>query len=507
MNLFSLLELKSSKLSLSSYVLKVISKFNLYGKALKSKNAFEIELLNQFLKYLDSSFSESHTDNLSVLIEIANYNFFPSISEDSLINNSQVTLLTLHNSKGKEYDIVFMPYLNDKKFPTNYKKPLLETSLDVSKEEFLEEEKRLFFVGLSRAKQDLYLSYVHQFSQNKLPSKPSSFLQDLNINETHYTREFHNQLLRQKDNLHLLEEEVSQAILSNQFLKAKSLIEDYTSSLQTQKNLISFMGTKQNNQKNSIKNSPLGKLVDPTKMVYSVSQLKTYEQCPKKYLYQYIFKIPVPSKHYFDFGTSMHSVLEEIQPLAKQLSKKELTLRGLSELSKQWISKSYINAKQEKEYYEKGIEIIKKFVEKEQALFNNSKTVSLEKKFEFTIEGKKLLGFIDRIEKVEGDLFILDYKTSNSKELKSKLKENLQLYVYALALKKENIEPKKMGLWYLIHDEIDSIEFDNDTLEKIKKTILSLISQIEEEKFEASPSYFNCTYCDFNTICNDKVTK
>ena len=500
-----LLELKSSKLSLSSFILKIISSFNLYSKALKQKNSFEVENLNNFLKYCETSFKDSSIDDLGILLEIINNNLFSSpIQEEEKV--SQITLLTLHNSKGKEFDYVHMPYLNDKKMPSSFQKPLFETELDQTKESFLEEEKRLFFVGISRAKQYLFLSYINQYSQNKLPSKPSSFLSYFSLSEEKYSREFFNSLIEGQDQIALLEQKVSSAILQNQFQKAKELLQEYTSSLQTQKSLTSFMSS-QNKENLIITKKPKTKLVDSKKMVYSVSQLKTYEQCPKKYLYQYIYKIPTGSKHYFDFGTSMHSVLEEIQPLAKKLNEKELTLRGLSELSKQWISKSYIDAKQEKEYYEKGIDIIKSFVKKEQTLFKNSTTISLEKKFEFTVEGKRILGFIDRIEKEDNDVFILDYKTSNSKELKSKLKENIQLYVYAMAMKYDNINPKKMGLWYLIHDEIDSIEFDETILEKIKKTILNLIDNIESEKFDPNPSYFNCTYCDFNTICPNKVSK
>jgi DNA helicase-2/ATP-dependent DNA helicase PcrA len=83
-----------------------------------------------------------------------------------------VTLMTLHNAKGLEYPIVFLTGLEDGLFP------LAQSFDDPPK---LEEERRLFYVGITRAKEKLYLSHTEMRRRNGelLPSIKSRFLREI----------------------------------------------------------------------------------------------------------------------------------------------------------------------------------------------------------------------------------------------------------------------------------------------------------------------------------------
>ena len=87
-------------------------------------------------------------------------------------NADAVTMMTLHNAKGLEFPVVFLTGLEDGLFPLAkaYDDPAL-----------LEEERRLFYVGITRAQQKLYITYAEQRRRNGeyMPSRPSSFLVDL----------------------------------------------------------------------------------------------------------------------------------------------------------------------------------------------------------------------------------------------------------------------------------------------------------------------------------------
>jgi DNA helicase-2/ATP-dependent DNA helicase PcrA len=83
-----------------------------------------------------------------------------------------VTLMTLHNAKGLEYPVVFLTGLEDGLFP-------LSQSFDDPPK--LEEERRLFYVGITRAEEKLYLSHTEMRRRNGelLPSIKSRFLAEI----------------------------------------------------------------------------------------------------------------------------------------------------------------------------------------------------------------------------------------------------------------------------------------------------------------------------------------
>ncbi|HEY2377435.1 MAG TPA: UvrD-helicase domain-containing protein [Gemmatimonadaceae bacterium] len=92
---------------------------------------------------------------------------------DSLDGDADaVTLMTLHNAKGLEFPVVFISGLEDGLFP-------LARAYDEPAQ--LEEERRLFYVGITRAERKLYLTYAEERRRNGelLASKPSSFVESI----------------------------------------------------------------------------------------------------------------------------------------------------------------------------------------------------------------------------------------------------------------------------------------------------------------------------------------
>jgi len=96
-------------------------------------------------------------------------------------SEAAVTLMTLHNAKGLEYPVVFVVGLEDGLFP-------LARSMET--DEGLEEERRLFYVGITRAEDELFLSHADRRWRygNESRSSPSSFLSELPDSSTEYRR-------------------------------------------------------------------------------------------------------------------------------------------------------------------------------------------------------------------------------------------------------------------------------------------------------------------------------
>jgi DNA helicase-2/ATP-dependent DNA helicase PcrA len=84
-------------------------------------------------------------------------------------NSDAIALMTLHNAKGLEFPLVFVTGLEDGLFP-------LARAYDDPKQ--IEEERRLFYVGITRAERKLYLTYADHRRRNGelLPGRPSAFL-------------------------------------------------------------------------------------------------------------------------------------------------------------------------------------------------------------------------------------------------------------------------------------------------------------------------------------------
>ena len=133
------------------------------------------ELITLASKYDDIAYDE----NIEKFFELASLS---SDQDDDKKEASGVRLMTIHSSKGLEFDYVFIVGLEEDLFPSkNF------SGKQKSKEES-EEERRLFYVAVTRARKKLYLTYAEMrtiFGQRNI-APPSQFLSDVDPNETEY---------------------------------------------------------------------------------------------------------------------------------------------------------------------------------------------------------------------------------------------------------------------------------------------------------------------------------
>ena len=132
------------------------------------------ELINGIIEYNEKEDANlvQFLEDVSLLTDIDKMND----------NNDQVTLMTIHSSKGLEYPIVFITGLEEGLFP-------ISQYLDQNDE--LEEERRLFYVGVTRAKNKLYLSYSklrRRFGAEIMPMTVSRFINELPEENIDYIR-------------------------------------------------------------------------------------------------------------------------------------------------------------------------------------------------------------------------------------------------------------------------------------------------------------------------------
>jgi DNA helicase-2/ATP-dependent DNA helicase PcrA len=383
--------------------------------------------------------------------------------------NNAVNILTIHSSKGLEFPVVFLVNLVAQRFPTRERHEKIPIPQKLIKEilptgDFhLEEERRLFYVGMTRARDLLFLTAANFYGEGKRERKLSPFVYES-----------------------LPEVAVEKALSGNKQ-------EDVQLSL-----------LEWSNKKNlKEKESPISNL----KVNYlSYSQLQTFEICPLHYKLKYILKIPTPQTSAQSFGTSVHAALRNFYQSWK--SGNEININDAKKIvDEAWINEGYSSKIHEQKALVKAKQIVVDYLKKN---FNKQNLpVELEYPFSFYLGEVKIAGRIDRVDKIgENKIEIIDYKTGDNVPTQKKLEEDLQLTFYALAgseVKDKTLgkEPEDilLSLCYLEKDLKLTTTRNKEQLTQVKEYILEKVSEIEHSDFGCSGSLF-CKNCEYKMLCH-----
>jgi RecB family exonuclease len=230
----------------------------------------------------------------------------------------------------------------------------------------------------------------------------------------------------------------------------------------------------------------------------SYTQVSLYRSCPLCYKLQYIDGLKTKERGYFSFGTTMHSCAEYFYKVgAPPPPSLEEMLRYYEQ---KWLSRGYESAEEEARYKAYGREILKKFCEIHSAGFRLP--IATEQNFMLDIDGVKLRGFIDRVDKLEsGGLAVVDYKTNKDLFTADYLAEDLQLTIYQLAAEQKwRLPVEKLTLYHLRSNTPCSVPpRSREKLEAARNLVLDTAENITAGKFPAIENSF-CP-CDFPQYC------
>lgn len=396
----------------------------------------------------------------------------PLSSDIDWTENDAVNILTVHSSKGLEFPTVFLVNLVVGRFPTRDRSEQIPIPQDLIKEILplgdyhLEEERRLFYVGMTRARDFLFLTCANYYGEGKRERKISPFVYEA-----------------------LEEEEIKKLLIKNNInsgaLNQLSLIE-WSAPLVRQ------------DQKPTTNNKQAVTYL-------SYSQLQTFNICPLHYKLRYILKIPVPQSSAQSFGSSIHAALRDFYQIwvrEEKLEIKEMTKL----LEKNWINEGYSSKIHEKKAKDRAKTILLDFLKKN---FDRKKIpIALELPFQFMLKNLKIGGRIDRIDQIDkNNIEIIDYKTGRNIPDEKKLEKDLQLTFYALAAtevhdKILNKKPEeiRLSLYYLEEGKKLTTSRTKEQLEKAKEEIIKKAREIAESDFVCSGSSF-CLKCEYKMLC------
>ena len=230
----------------------------------------------------------------------------------------------------------------------------------------------------------------------------------------------------------------------------------------------------------------------------SYTQISLYQSCPLCYKLQYVDGLETKGKWYFSFGSTLHKCAEHFfrVRVPPPPSIDEL----LQFYNENWLSEGYESAEEEANYRAYGIEILSKFWETHSANFRMP--LAVERMFYIDIDGVKLRGFIDRVDKLEsGGLSIVDYKSNRELFTSDYLEKDLQLTLYQIAAEQLWHLPVEMLTLYHLRSNTPCScpSRDNTRLEQARQLVIEVAENIAKQHFPATENPY-CP-CDFPEHC------
>jgi DNA helicase-2/ATP-dependent DNA helicase PcrA len=427
--------------------------------------------LNQYLKKMQAIESEAPDSRISDFLEIMKMEIEAgetgSLAVDENAGPELVKILTVHSAKGLEFDYVFIVNLVDRKFPTDARHEALDIPNALIREKIpegnfhLEEERRLFYVAMTRARKALYFTSADDYGGAR-EKKLSRFLVELGFAKP---------------------EDVGKDV--NKFAKVE-------------------------------KSEIVPEFIYEIPKKFSFSQMQTYESCPLRYKFSNVLKIPTFGSPQLTFGTVVHNTLQRfleecfnvagaIQPdlfgQKKLPGEQLLPLKRLWEIYDQtWSDDWYKDKEQKEKYYKKGKDILKSFHEDFAA--NKPKVKFLEQTFTLKVGEYTFTGRIDRVDDVGDVVEIVDYKTGRPKDENLSADDKKQLLFYQIAAE-DVLKLKLQNLTYYYLEGGKKVSFLGKEKDKdwLKQKFLENIAAIKAQKFEATPGPHVCPYCDYRDIC------
>ncbi len=385
----------------------------------------------------------------------------PAVAEAHL-DDDAVHVLTVHKSKGLEFPIVFLVECAESKFPLQRRGEKVSLPDALVREEVevgsgqLHEERRLFYVAMTRAMDELVLSSAADYGTARA-------------------------------------RKVSRFVVEALDLPHPAPVPRKSRALET---------LARHQPAPEPRAAPEAPIPEDELLRLSHSRIDDYETCPLKYRYVHVLRVPLLAHHTVVYGHTVHEAV-------RQMFEARLARRGFSEedlvaaFQASWFSEGFLSREHEERRLHAGEEMLRRFF-REEAESPWSPT-AVEQEFTFLVERNRIQGRYDLVMEKAGHVTVLDFKTGevgDPKAAQKRANESLQLDIYALAhLRTKGRLPDRVELRFL---ESGLAAGRQPTLEEASRTeerIREVATAIRRREFPARPTWMACGQCPFREIC------
>lgn len=438
---------------------KYVNRLTEFAKEWEPKS--ETRSLPEFIEYLD--FYSQAGGNISL---------------EGGAPSDAVQLMTVHGAKGLEFPHVFLLRVNSKKFPATERARTFEFPAALMKEgepaeQFhIQEERRLFYVALTRAQERLTITTLTE-KKGKVPV----FIEDMLLDPEIKRRDI--RMLAPKvspwpqTKIPFTNSDAQLFPVSSIPPKIFSRIADWAEQFHPP---------------------------SPEPLTLSPSAISGYRSCPQQYLFGYLWSLREGPRATLTFGAVMHNTVRRfVDQLRKGVRLPWDDIVRIYET--EWKSAGFEDDYQEQGYKKDGLEQLRAF--HAATLENPPQVLEQEKGFQLPLENDVVLtGRMDQINSIGGkkDVEIVDYKTGKPKKA-ALAKKDIQLSIYSLAAKEIlELNPVRLVFHYLQNNERQETTRDTKQLDEAQEIVQEVASEIRASSFPPIPGY-SCKTCAYRPIC------
>ena len=404
-----------------------------------------------------------------------------------------VAVLTVHKAKGLEFPVVFLPGMVAGRFPSSGRgEPLtlpagLGRGTPPSAEASLAEERRLCYVAMTRARDELILSHAADYGGARA-RRVSPFV------------------------LEALDRPVASAVTGT---GARTMTP------------LERLGTFERSTVPPASSD--GPITEPLSL--SFYQVDDYLTCPLKYKYAHVLRVPLAPHHAIVYGAALHKAVQLFHHRhAKGHVMSEAELDEVFESA--WSNEGFVSRGHEEARLVAGRAALRRFREA-QLLPDAVIPTYVEREFSFTLGGDRVRGRWDRVDVVPVEkgsaaaaqrhdpsadvvsptlgmmgperVTITDYKSSDVRDpakARQRARDSLQLQIYAMGYEAMTGRlPDAIALHFLESGLVGEVAVDPKRLAKARDKIGQAAAGMRARDYTPKPDYLACTYCAFRDIC------
>ncbi len=294
---------------------------DLYKRSLREKNWRNTQLLNKLHEIANDYESITKEPTLTDFLDYLDLLNGFQIELEEVEETNSVKVMTVHQSKGKEFPVVFMVDAATRRFPLRFQAKSFYVPNDIARgmktgdderSLYEQEERRLFYVAMTRAEQRLYITLAECYGQNVKKTKPSKFLEELEFEQNPRI-----EMIDVVEEAQRYEKRVESAVdgvraaLQDHAIRAIDMMQLKTAiqkvveleKLRLLENGQSLEDFDLHSLDVEEDDAGLTALFEGkrTPLIsanhhFSASALKTYNDCPKQYKFSYVLRIPMLRK-------------------------------------------------------------------------------------------------------------------------------------------------------------------------------------------------------------------